>query len=133
MLGRAARSKHSETWRRSLLASVIDLKKKVFSCTPLMPKVLLTLPTPAAKLCAIELNIPTCLHKDYLCLSVMHCHLTGTIAHFIVLIQAELAVTFMDTCLALVCTLAFTVLIQAELAVTLQTFARYLFALLPQF
>ena len=85
-----------------------------------MPKVLLTLPTPAAKLCAIEeiLNIPTCLHKDNLCLSVMHCHSTGTIAHFIVLIHAELAVTIMDTCLALVCTLAFTVLIQAELAVT---------------
>lgn len=51
VLGRAALSKHSETCRRSLLASVMDLKKKVFSCTPLMPKVLLMLPTPVTQAC----------------------------------------------------------------------------------
>ena len=50
VLGRAALSKHSDTCRRSLLASVMDLKKKVCSCTPLMPKVLLILPTPSTRM-----------------------------------------------------------------------------------
>lgn len=44
--GSAARSKHSLTRRRSALASSIDLKKWQYSCTPLMPNVLLTEPTP---------------------------------------------------------------------------------------
>jgi len=47
VFGRAALSKHSDTCRLSLLASVMDLKKKVCSWTPLIPKVLLMLPTPA--------------------------------------------------------------------------------------
>ena len=50
VLGKAARSKHSDTCRRSLLASVMDLKKKVCSCTPLIPKVLLMLPTPSTRM-----------------------------------------------------------------------------------
>ncbi len=45
--GSEARSKHSETLRRRLWASSMLLKKVVCSATPLMPKVLFTLPTAA--------------------------------------------------------------------------------------
>ena len=49
--GRAARSKHSDTWRRSLLASSMLLKKMVCSPTPSMPNVLLMEPTAAQVTC----------------------------------------------------------------------------------
>jgi hypothetical protein len=45
--GSAARSKHSETRRRSSLALVMLRKKKQWSATPLMPNVLLLEPTAA--------------------------------------------------------------------------------------
>ncbi len=45
--GSAARSKHSETRRRSSLALVMLRKKKQWSSTPLMPNVLLLEPTAA--------------------------------------------------------------------------------------
>jgi hypothetical protein len=47
--GRAARSKHSETWRRRRAASSMDLKKKACSATPWRPNVLLTHPTASTR------------------------------------------------------------------------------------
>ena len=80
VLGRAALSKHSETCRLSLLASVMDLKKKVCSWTPLIPNVLLMQPTPATTaafaVCVLLLTLVK-LHAEQMTVGSMLVHSLG--------------------------------------------------------